>query len=282
MNSQNKSLILLPIDRSNKLGSVEDIYLKYITILAEAIQINYNKTSSSARGIVCSDVVSNIFIVMLKRGDNTLNTIETTCNKAASLYTESLFLLEYCLSEIKLKQITDIKRFVYLKTIGSYEITPADTEICSNEIKIITKTIFIMKEVIQHLIQCTVDNDVELSRSKLITLLMNVHTTMLDGGSEFVLTKMRDMLLTIGDGMSSENYTTEDVSALLIEYSIQCMIYKFIYDQIQDNEVAYLQFMNLQLDDKFVLSKSKSISSSSDLLDHPLYIQTIKQLLADT
>ena len=94
-----------------------------------------------------------------------------------------------------------------------------------------------MKEVIQHLIQCTVDNDVELSRSKLITLLMNVHTTMLDGGSEFVLTKMRDMLLTIGDGMSSENYTTEDVSALLIEYSVQCMIYKFIYDQIQDNEV---------------------------------------------
>lgn len=279
MNSKNKSLILLPIDCSNKIGSVEDIYLKYITILAEAIQINYNKTSSSARGIVCSDTVSNIFIVMLKRGDNTLNTIETTCNKAATLYTESLFLLEYCLSEIKLKQITDIKRFVYLKTIGSYEITPADTEICSNEIKIITKTIFIMKEVIQHLIQCTVDNDVELSRSKLITLLMNVHTTMLDGGSEFVLTKMRDMLLTIGDGMSSENYTTEDVSALLIEYSIQCMIYKFIYDQIQDNEVAYLQFMNLQLDDKFVLSKSKSFSS--DLLDHPLYIQTIKQLLAD-
>ena len=41
----------------------------------------------------------------------------------------------------------------------------------------------------------------------------------------------------------------------------------------------YLQFMNLHIDDTLI--KNESMSSSSDLLHHPLYIQTIQQLLAD-
>lgn len=271
---------IIPVNWFYKNGAVEDIFLKYINILAEAIQINYNKTSSPARSIVCSDVVSNIFIVMLKRGDNTLDTIDSTCTKAATLYTESLFLLEYCLSEIKLKQITDIKRFVYLKTIGSYEITPTDTLSSSVEMKNISKSLFMVKDVIQHLIHCTIEKKAELSTSKLMMLLTNLHKVMLNGGTEFVVAITRDIILHINDAISSTNYTTEDMTSLLIQNSIRCMIYNFIYDQIQDNEVTYFQFNDLQFDIKYLSpSDNDSICTVSDLYFHPMYINTMKQLL---
>jgi len=274
----------------NKQGTTQHIFVEYIKVLTNAIQVNYEKTDSIPRSIVCSDVISNIFVVMLKNG-NSLDTITSTCIKAATLYTESLFLLQYCLSEIKLKQITDIKRFVYLKTIGSYEVTKAERDIYNdNDVFIMAKTMYIMKEVIQQLIQCTVtitgeDKETEVSQPKLLFLFLNIFEVLQNDGYEFVTLQTESLIQHICDIQADHACTTEEISALLIRHSIHCMLYNYIYDTIQDVDISISNFQELELEDilQHPLDHTDNVRmvDQKDLRDHSLYKESVAFLCSN-
>lgn len=275
-------------ESGNKQREAQHIFVEYIKVLTNAIQVNYDKTDSIPRSIVCSDVIANIFVVMLKNG-NSLDTITSTCKKAATLYTESLYLLQYCLSEIKLKQITDIKRFVYLKTIGSYEVKTVDQDVYQDDVSVLTKTMYIMKDVIQQLIQCTVSsptkedgNDTEVSRSKLLLLFLNLFEVLQNDGCEFAVLQVESLIRHICNIHEDRECTTEEISALLIRHSIHCMLYNYIYETIQDVDISISNFKELELDDivqhPLDHTDNEHIITQKDLRDHALYKESVAYL----
>lgn len=273
----------------NTQGAAQHIFVEYIKVLTNAIQVNYEKTDSIPRSIVCSDVISNIFVVMMKNG-NSLDTITSTCKKAATLYTESLFLLQYCLSEIKLKQITDIKRFVYLKTIGSYEVKAPEQDVYQDDVFLMTKTMYVMKEVIQQLIQCTVsitgeDEETEVSRPKLLVLFLNIFEVLHNDGYEFVTLQTESLIRHICFIQADHACTTEEISALLIRHSIHCMLYNYIYNTIQDVDISISNFKELELEDilqhPLDHADNARMAGKKDLRDHALYKESVAFLCAN-
>lgn len=266
----------------------QHIFVEYIKVLTNAIQVNYEKTDSLPRSIVCSDVISNIFIVMLKKGTS-LDTISSTCKKAATLYTESLHLLQYCLSSIKLQQITDIKRFVYLKTIGSYDVANEEQDVYEDDVALMAKTIFLMKDIIQQLIQCTVvgagvDDDAVVSRSKLLTLFICVYEVLQNNGQSFASEQIECLISHICEIQSSHPCTTEEISALLIRYSIHSMLYNYIYETIQDVDISVANFNTLNLQDRSLIplehADNKHVTNANDVRDHGLFKESVAFLCA--
>lgn len=278
-------------ESGNEQGAAQHIFVEYIKVLTNAIQVNYEKTDSVPRSIVCSDVIANIFIVMLKNG-NSLDTITSTCKKAATLYTESLYLLQYCLSEIKLKQITDIKRFVYLKTIGSYEVKTVEQDVYAENVFLMVKTMYVMKDVIQQLIQCTVrvtskddGKDTKVSRSKLLLLFLNLFEVLQNDGYEFGSLQAESLIRNICDTQDDHPCTTEEISALLIRHSIHCMLYNYIYHTIQDVDISIANFKELELDDivqhPLNHEDNERMMTQKDLCDHALFKESVAYLCAN-
>jgi len=312
---------------------IKRYFATLLQVITKAMQTNYEFSDSPPRSIVCSDVVINIFVVLLKRDVN-IHKIRRTCEKAAIFYTESLKLLHYCLNEIKLRQIMDIKRLVYLKTIGEYSITdddcnndhdhesplslkiyPADTttemeyddneEECdslsaksseSNESEhsmipsptifnssIIYKTIHVLKHVIQNLIQCTLEfEDTKVSVNHLCMLMYSIYSVYEIKGDLFVKQIVSMLSDCVEDFFSnpSRPCSTQSISHQLIEMSILCKVYIYIFSKTMDShDISTICFESLDFectqdfDEQF-----HNEMDFDDLGTHPYYNQLVDQL----
>ena len=240
---------IIEVNSKNRIQSFIDtdtIFGEYITAITKAVQVNYEFSECCSRSVVCSDVISNIFLVLLKNGTS-ISVIRNTCDKAATLYTESLKLLRYCLKELHLKQITDIKKLVYMKTIGSFHISNEnDGE--EDDTLLVRKLIHNMKIPLQSLIQYTIEfEDTEISIIHM-RLLMKVCFEVMKVTPEFALV----LLANLQDTMQVEFFedcSTNCISSLLVRYCVHALVFLHIFEQTRNVDITVLCFETTQLQD---------------------------------
>lgn len=276
----------------------------YISVLRHAIQKNFDTTESRARSIVCSDVISNIFIIMLRQGTSPLSEIEKTCAAAATLYTESLKLLQYCLRKISLKQITDIKRLVYMKTVGMYPVKDEMNSFlkCDSDLLSILRN---TKTIIQSFIICTVlsahthvdeenkskrnsenseksekseNSEVMLNAKHLhifLTSILQIQT--LEGDTTHLV---HDLVVKIQDIVSalimSNQGTTTKLSSVLLVFSLKIQIWIYIFEKTKNIEITEICFESLDIPDD--IQDPLKIRSISDIRKGRQYNNVISQL----
>ena len=246
------------------------------------------------RGAILGDVISNIFIIMLKEGKTSLSEIVTTCESAASLYTESLKLLQYCLQNISLKQITDIKRLVYMKTVGTYLV--------KNEYNVNTKSdsdlIFVLrnsKAIVQSFIICTVmttqytHGNTKKVENKSDDMMLNVkHLELylnciaeLEYTPSFIYEINAQLHDEISQIILSEYCTTRQLSLLLIKYCIKCQIWKYIYEKTKNLEITKICFESLNSFCSEIENENfneNTINKTTDIQTIPSYVRAISEL----
>lgn len=268
------------IDENNTQDvSLRDIFTTYMRAVTQAMQINFEFSESSQKCVVCSDVISHIFIVMMKR-NIPLSEIQSTCEKAAILYTESLKLLKYCLPEIHLKQITDIKRLVYLKTIGIYTIVDDDIQPVHDSF--VYKTIHTITPILQNLNQITIEFEgTEIFIPHLYLFMYSLHDIFKiyeTDGESIVYRFIHDINKTIQHcSVSIKTCSTTLLSTTLIKLSIQAQLFLYIYSKTFNHEIALICFESLDFE-TLKTDTFAHIRTIQDVKNMPMYMNAIKQL----
>ena len=278
---------------SNSL--VEGNFKTYINVLNTAMTINYKRTKKWAQSLVCSDVISNIYIIMYKRGISD-NVIEKTCKTAAILYTESLNILEYCLEDIKLKHIIDIKKIVYMKTVGKLLISDdipkkqkqkqklyndGRKETNNNVYNIIKMSKVVVQSILIHFFENKEEYNISTDISIFIEMYLNTLFHLIVLNCKYYV---HNSILELHGCVSTLNVTKsspKDLKYLLVTFIIQSLIFKYIFEQTRNYEISLICYKSLNLDVPLndLNDSILCVTCIDEIKTHPIYQDIINMLV---